>query len=256
MNGNKVSEVKPRCGVIIPCKFEISTGSEAARCLIVPVNVSIDSVKLQACYDRPLVVSTFYHFFISWYVSNYDAIRDLLEKWLREYRGVSLGIHDRLQETHCFLSSAYKIFMQYCIEKGFTSSESAQAHHHSFRNILTSLVREQHERVKRAKKVEVAKVDVYKLIRTLYKSGSLELTKNKKRFNSAPEKYDGLIHGELLCLRGEKLLSLFQKAGYSNTLADIRNDLIAREALYLDSEGKNKKIGNKRVCGIYLNKLD
>ena len=65
-----------------------------------------------------------------------------------------------------------------------------------------------------------------------------------------------MLHKGLLCLRGEKMLARFQKMGYANTLSDIRNALIVREALYLDSEGKNKKIGNMRVYGIYLNKLD
>ena len=99
-------------------------------------------------------------------------------------------------------------------------------------------------------------IDSYKLIRTLYKNDKFCIAENKKQYNDEPQKYDGLIHNELLYLRGENLLNRFKSMGYPNTFADIRSSLIANNALKLDCEGRNCKIDNARFYGIYLNKLN
>ena len=121
--------------------------------------------------------------------------------------------------------------------------------------MLTGLVEAQNERYKQGKTDEPTKVDSFKLIRSLYKSGGFNLAKNKKRFDSSPKKYDGLIHDGLLCLRGDKLSEIFQKMKYSNTLTDVHRELVAKEALFLYGDNRNKKVSNMRVYGIYIDKL-
>lgn len=245
----------PSCGVLFTGEYLIGTGSDAARLLPIRLTTPIDEVKLSECQAKPLVVSTFFHYYIKWYIENYSTIQDSLKKWWEKYTQTDLGVHRRLQETHFFLNTANKIFLQYCIEKGLTSFEKASVHHHSFENLLNCLVRAQDVRVKQGIHAKPNNVDLFELLCALYKNGDFHVAKNRKRFNSAPSKYDGLIHNELLCFQSESLIAILKKKGYSYTCADISRSLRARDALKLDSEGKNFKIGKTRYYGIYLSKL-
>jgi hypothetical protein len=255
MYGKEVSEKAPQCGVIVTGEYEIGTGSEAARCLIVKISTPLDRIKLQECWDKPLAASTFYHFFIQWYISKYHEIRDVLKKWLNDYRNLDFGVHDRLQEMHYGLSSAYKLFLCYCVEKAFTSIENAQAQQRSFEKLLTNLVLEQDNRVQQGKDNTSEKIDFLELIRALYKNDVFRLAKSGKRFDSEPEKYDGVVYGGLLCLRGEKLLAKINRTVPCATLKDVKSSLLSGGALWLDGEGKNKKVGQRRFVGIRLKKL-
>jgi hypothetical protein len=254
MKGNKLTLDPATNGVLFIGEYLIGTGSDAARLLPVLMTPP-DGEKLKPFQDQPLLVSTFYYGFIKWFIENYYKIQNSLKKWSQRYTNTNLGVHDRLKETHFFLNTAYSLFLQYCLDRGFTTTDKAKAQRQSFEDLLTDLVREQDKRVKQSKNSKVEKVDSYKLIRALNKSDSFCLAKNIKRYNYEPDKYDGLIHNELLCLRSENLLQKFQSMGYSNTLGDIRSSLIANNAIKLDSEGKNYKIGKSRFYGIYLNKL-
>jgi hypothetical protein len=255
MRGKQVSLGIPTCGVIFTGEYLIGTGSDAARLLPIQLTTPIDDVELGKCQAKPLVVSTFAHYFIAWYVENFVSIQALLKQWWGEYQNLDIGVHGRLWETHFFLSTAYRLFLKYCVDKDIIADQDEGHHHRSFVELLTRLVKAQHERVKQGDSNSPSTVDAFKLIRSLYKSDSLRLAKNRRRFDETPEKYDGLIHKGLLCLRGEQLLARLKRMGYAHTLSDVRNALISKEALYLDSEGKNKKLGNKRVYGIYLKKL-
>ena len=245
----------PSCGVLFTGEYLIGTGSDAARLLPIRLATPIDEVKLRECQAKPLVVSTFFHYYIKWYIENYTTIQDSLKKWWEKYTQTDLGVHRRLQETHFFLNTANKILLQYCIEKGFTSPEKVNLHHHSFENLLNFLVRAQDARVKQGINTEPNNVDFFKLLCTLYKNGDFRVAKNRKRFDFEPSKYDGLIHNELLCFQSESLLAMLKKKGYFYTCTDISRSLRARDALKLDSEGKNFKIGKTRYYGIYLSKL-
>ena len=121
--------------------------------------------------------------------------------------------------------------------------------------MLTRLVIAQDKRIPNNTAEEIVKIDSFKLIRNLIKNKAFVIAKNKKQYTKSPQHYDGLLHKDLLCLRSENLLRKLKKMGYSNTLKDIRNSLIKHEALWLDSEGKNKKIGDLRFIGIYKDKL-
>ena len=245
----------PSCGVLFTGEYLIGTGSDAARLLPIKLTTPIDKVKLSECQAKPLVVSTFFHYFIEWYIENYSTIQDLLKKWWEKYTQTDLGVHRRLQETHFFLNTANKIFLQYCMEKGLTSSEKASIHHQSFENLLNYLIRAQDVRVKQEINSKPNNVDLFEILCALYKNGDFHVAKNRKRFNSSPSKYDGLIHNELLCFQSASLIAILKKKGYTYSCADISRSLRARDALKLDSEGKNFKIGKTRFYGIYLRKL-
>ncbi|WP_333595470.1 hypothetical protein, partial [Anaerospora hongkongensis] len=189
----------PSCGVLFTGEYLIGTGSDAARLLPIRLTTPIDKVKLSECQAKPLVVSTFFHYYIKWYIEKYSTIQDLLRKWWEKYTKTDLGVHRRLQETHFFLNTANKIFLQYCMENGLTSPEKASVHHQSFENLLNCLVQAQDVRVKQGIKSNPNNVDFFDVLCALYKNGDFHVAKNRKRFNSSSSKYDGLIHNELLC---------------------------------------------------------
>lgn len=256
MKGGAVSlKPPPSCGVLFTGEYLIGTGSDAARIIPIQFATPIDPARLKSCQDCPLIVSTFYHYFIVWFIENYDVIRDLLKTWWEEYAHNDLGVHKRLHESHFFLNSAYKLFLRYCVEKEFTSSEDEQSHHRSFLDLLTHLVREQDKRVQQGVKRDSTQVDYLELIRTLYKGDSFHLAKNRKQYESVPDKYDGLIYDELICLRSEQMLNKICQSIPAATCKDVRHALLDKGALWVDAEGKNKKVGQKRFIGIYLKRL-
>lgn len=250
--GGQAFQKKPTCGVIFTSEYLIGTGSTAARLLPVRFATPIDDGKLRKCQSKPLVVSTFYHYFIQWYIDNYAKIQHFLGGWWNKYTETDVGVHRRLWETHFFLNSAYLLFLRYCVEKNFISTESFRAHHGSFETLLTRLVRDQDVRVTQGKESEPEKVDLFELIRGWYQNNLFDLAKDVHHLGSS---HDGIKKDELLCLRSDKLMKKVQEVVPSATLTDVRRVLVAKNALWLDGEGKNKKIGQQRFVGIYLSKL-
>jgi hypothetical protein len=234
MRGGKLAKTSPTCGVLFTGEYLIGTGSTAARLLPVEMTPP-DQESLRKFQEQPLIVSTFFHFFIEWFISNYDWIRDQLNKWANTYLKTRIVAHDRLNETHFFLNTAYVMLMQYCNAKGFLSQEEVRRMHHFFLDLLTDLVREQQERVTKGTLGKAKDFDFLAHIRTLYKASEFNLAENAVICKS--EQYDGVIHNGCLCLRGDTLRKFFP----ANSLKEIGNALLAQEALEPGTNKKNTK---------------
>lgn len=113
IKSGKVREGQPKCGVLFTGEYLIGEGSDAARLLPVEMTKP-DTAALSYFQKRPLIISTFYRYFIIWIIENYEEAVSYLGEWLEEYRKTDLGVHDRLRETHFFLNSAYSLFLR-CI---------------------------------------------------------------------------------------------------------------------------------------------
>jgi len=254
MEGNTMVQNKPGGNAIFPCEYTNRKGSTAARSLIVYATTPINYKKMCECQSKPLAVSTFYYFFIEWYVSHYNKIRDSLAEKLFEHRQKDFTISPRLWETQFCLQTAYRLFLHYCFDKNFISIETAREEYNTFNSVLIPIIQAQNERINPAEEEkESQSVNYFKLIRELYKGNRFKLAPIKKEFDT--EKHDGLIDKDLLCLRSDKLLAKIQKFFSTATLGDIKKALIEKNALKLDSENKNHKIGQKRFYGIKLDKL-
>lgn len=256
MRGGKLSRQEPpSCGVLFTGEYLIGTGSDAARLLPIKLSTPIDEAKLLECQSKPLMISTFINHFIRWYLENYKAIQDWLKEWWKTYIRTDLEVHKRLRETHFFLNTSYRIFLKYCLDRKFTSKENANIHSDCFEKLLNGLVREQDGRVKQRIKITPKDVDPFELLSTLYKNGDFRVAKNKKKFELEPAKYDALMHNDLLCFQSDSLLAMFKNKGYSYSYEEIKNSLQAKNALKLDGEGKNFRIGRNRYYGIFVSKL-
>jgi hypothetical protein len=250
MRGKQTAKKAPACGVLFTGEYLIGTGSNAARLLPVELSPSPDGEKLKRFQDNPLIVSTFYHNFIQWFIKNYDETVELLRAWRTAYSLVSLGVHDRLKETHFFMNTSYSLFMQYCFEIGIISEQDANILHSSFLGLLTNLVQIQDERVKRSKTNDPAAVDYLASICTLYKNGAFRLADNAKLFS---QEHDGVIHNGCLCLRGENLRDVFP-----TNFEAVLDALVAQGALKCGKDRRTIQIhgtGGKRFYAIPLDKL-
>ena len=239
MRGNEVVSKEPRCGVIITGEYlPGGAGSDAARLL--PVRFSpVNNAQLAECQKEPLVVSTFYYYFITWFILNYHSIQAWVAESLIESRKTSLGVLDRLQETHFCLTSAYRIFLQYCVEKGFTSIKNAQLQDRAFRDHVLVLVKEQHKRTQMSADDKADNVDYLGLIKALYASKTFRLADSTGELK---EKHHGLIHDGHLCLRGKKLMEELLKYVPAAKLKEVSDSLLAQNAL--------KVVGDKRCIQI------
>jgi hypothetical protein len=255
--GNAVVTRDPNCGVIATGEYLVGTGSSAARLLPITFITPIDNAKLSECQAEPLVLSTFYAFFLGWYMDNYENIRSWLSRQLMEHRKIHLGVHDRLQETYFHLSSAYKIFLGYCFDKGFITAETAKVQYKSYQNILTKFVMLQDKRVKMSVDDTVEVVDYYQLICTLYKADTFKLADSVKMLK---EKHHGFIEDGYLYIRGQKLLDEVLKFAPKATSRDISSALLAQDALMLGSDKRSVRRKtpdgkNTRFYAIPLKKL-
>lgn len=206
VRGNEVAKEPPNCGVLFTGEYIIGFGSDAARLLPVEMTPP-DCEKLKRFQDQPLLVSTFFRFFIQWYISNYSDIKNYLKEWHDVYREVSLGVHARLQETHFFMNTAYALLMQYCCEIEIVSRQDARKMHRSFLDLLNDLIKDQQHRVDQGRLNTTDGIDYLAQIRTLLKSGKFSLAAEVEQFDDGI--HDGVIHNGELCLRKKHLSRFF-----------------------------------------------
>lgn len=252
MNGRKISKNTPKCGVVFTGEYLIGNGSNAARLLAVEM-IQPNGEKLKYFQDHPLVVSTFYYFYIRWFVENYKEIVGVLSEWLNRYRKINLGVHKRLQETHFFLNTAYAMLMQYCYEKNLMEKSDICRLQSSFGDLLTKLVKKQNERTQMTVKNEQQCKNYWECFQMLYLSGQILIADNVGQFNE--KLHDGLIHRKCLYFRGNKIMTYFPNA----SINDLVDELVSQGVLETGKGSNTKQISTlkgKRFYVIPLNLLD
>jgi len=122
-----VARKAAKSGVLFTGEYLIGNGSNAARLLPVEMTEPTNLERLRLLTKgKPLLLSTFYFYFIKWYIGNYHVILDFLKTWHATYSGLDMGVHLRLQETHFYLNTAYALFLQYLFDKSFISEEDVK----------------------------------------------------------------------------------------------------------------------------------
>ena len=206
MNGKNVSKGSPKCGVIFTGEYLIGKGSDAARMLPVEMEKP-DSESLKYFQGKPLIVSTFYKYFLEWYVENYNDIVALLKGWLTDYRKVNFGVHLRLQETHFFLYTAYLTLMNYCHYVGYFTRHEAEQLLDTFIDLLNGLINKQNLRVQENVFEQPTVSDYLHYIKKMYINGSLPYAQDVKNFDK--ELHAGVLYKDCLCIRGKWLSETF-----------------------------------------------
>lgn len=245
MNGKKLSQGSPKCGVIFTAERIIGKGSDAARILPVKM-VKPDVRELQYFQDHPLTISTFYYQYISWFIERYGEICGIIKGIWKVYENMNMGVHDRLREIHFFLSSAYYLFLQYCFEKEVLSQSDAKRLHQSFNELLTMLVKQQNERVSGKRFENLEKEDYLQQIRMLYKTSQMTIARDAGMFDK--KLHDGLLHNNRLYLRRDRLLAYFP----DSTIEDIAESLEAQGALEAGKKSRTKQINRLNGMRFYV----
>jgi len=256
MRGQQVAKAPSRCGVLSTGEYYTGIGSNASRLFPVKMSVPIDNDKLTACQKEPLILSTFYNYFIQWYITNYDKICGLLKEWLDAYLNTKSSVHDRLQETQFFLEAAYKIFLTYRIDKGFITPEVAQEQYNSFYHQLRAIVKEQNVRASRNKNIKLD-IDYLALIRKLYHDKQFALVRSAKDFEA--KAHDGIIHKDHIYFRRDRLLKKLRvyepSAEFDDALENLKMQQAIKTGRHSDSKQLHGGKHNPRLYAIKLAKL-
>lgn len=245
MKGEKLLQGCPRCGVIFTGEYLIGRGSDAARLLPVKMNKP-DIKKLRPFLDRPLSVSTFYFFYISWFIEHYDEVCEILRNLWDAYESDTLNVHDRLREMYFILSSSYFLFLQYLYEKEIILDSDANRLYQSFNQLLVMLIKQQNERVQMGMTGQYANVDYWKEIRELYREKQFRIADGIDDF--VTEQYDGVVHRDCLYLRRDCFARFFPTAN----LSEVIDDLEQQGALQKGRQKRTKQINKLNGMRFYV----
>ncbi len=257
MDGRAQVQRSFRGNAVFIGEYSIGKASTIPRALIANITKPPNGAILDE-YQRsqPLLVSTFYYHFIQWYVDHFEEIRDSIDARLTQLRRATASstTHGRLRDTQFYLEISYMVLLEFCKESGFCSEEDAKDTYQSFSTQLRTLVQAQEARFKES--IEVKTINYLDLIRDLYKQGAFHLAKDAENFK--PEKHDGLIYYDCLCLRGKRLEKKLLSFTPSLSFVDCISYLLSKGALKL-VESKNtvqvNGTGGKRFYAIKLHKL-
>ncbi len=249
--------------VVFIGEYIIGRESTMPRALIVNLTKKINGVVLDK-YQRkqPLLVSTFYYFFLQWYVEYFEDICKWIDERLTKFREVTANssIHGRLLDTQFYLQTSYMIFLEFCKDSEFISEKDVLDEYDSFGEQIYKLIQKQQDRY-RSSKVKTANVDYLKLIRKLYEKGKFRLADSASTFQT--EEHDGLIYYGCLCLRREKLEKRLHKISPDIKINDVIDELESKQALKLVSDKRtvkistlNKSAGAKRFYAVWLYLLE
>lgn len=256
--GNTLVQEKFKGNVVFIGEYVFGQESTIPRALIVELTKRPNGIVLDK-YQRkqPLLVSTFYKFFIQWYVEHFNVICDEIDMRLTKFRETMIhsSIHGRLCDVQFYLQISYMVFLEFCKESDFISEEDSLSEYNNFCSQISKLVQGQQEKFRSDGEEEA--VDYLKLIRKLYKQGKFCVAKKRKEFDL--EKHDGIICYECLCLRRESLEREIRDINTSFNVDDCVRNLLAMDAL---KRGEQKNtvqiygIGGRRFYALKLDKLD
>lgn len=256
--GNTLVQEKFRGNAVFIGEYTFGQESTIPRALVVELTKRPDGGILDK-YQRkqPLLVSTFYYFFIQWYVAHFSVICDEIDVRLTKFRENMnySSIHGRLCDVQFYLQISYMFFLEFCKEFGFISEKDSLNEYKIFCFQISKLVQKQQERLRIDSAGEA--VDYLKLIRKLYKQGKFCVVKKEKEFD--PEKHDGIIHYECLCLRRESIECKLRDINDSFSVDDCIRNLLAVDALKRCEQKRTVQIngtGGRRFYAVKLERLN
>lgn len=238
-------------------EYAIGKASTIPRALIVELTKPPNGAILDEYQrGRPLLVSTFYYYFIQWYVDHYEEVKAAIDAELTRLRKTTASstTHGRLRDTQFYLQTSYQFFCQFCIDSGYCSVEDARDTYRDFIGQLSQLIQAQQARFEQDNDMEI--VDYLRCISQLYHGKQFRVAKEKEDFD--PEKHDGVIYYNCLCLRGKRLEKRLSKMIPNFDWCACKDSLLNSGALKLVGHKSTVQIdgfGGKRFYAIRLDKL-
>lgn len=257
MDGHTQVQKQFHGNVVFIGEYTVGKASTIPRALVVNLTKAPNGAILDD-YQRhkPLLVSTFYFYFLQWYVDHFDEICDGIDSKLTEFRqsATRTNVHGRLRDTQFYLQLSFLLLLQFLKESGCCPTLNPQDEYSDFCCYLAELIRAQQAQFEQDSGTE--SVDYLCLIRTLFRQGYFSIAGEAKHFNSA--NYDGLIYYNCLCLRGEcldrELRCRIPHYSRENCINSLLNTGALRQGGSKNSVQINGTRG-KRFYAIYLNRL-
>lgn len=257
MDGKTQVQRQFRGNAVFIGEYAIGKASTIPRALIVELTKPPNGAILDEYQrGRPLLVSTFYYYFIQWYVDNFDEVKAAIDAELTRLRKTTASstTHGRLRDTQFYLQTSYQFFCQFCIDSGYCSVEDARDTYSDFIVQLSQLIQAQQARFEQDNDMEI--VDYLRYISQLYHGKQFRVAKEKEDFD--PEKHDGVIYYNCLCLRGKRLGKKLSKIIPNFDWQACKDTLLNSGALKLVGHKNTVQVdglGGKRFYAIRLDKL-
>lgn len=257
MEGKSTVQKEFNANVIFIGEYTIGQESTLPRVLVVPLTKRPDGGVLDK-YQRkqPLLISTFYFYFLHWYVENYEAVCNEIDKRLTELRQTASNtdVHGRLCDTEFCLNMSFMIFLEFCVESVFITEEQARSEYLLFTDYLREIATNNQKRFQANNAYEGE--DYLSFIKKLYTSRSFCISDCKKSFDI--DKHDGLIHNDCLYLRGKKLKEKLHLFSPDIDTREVISDLVNKEALRVGKDGNTVQFSDEPFKGMrfYAIRLD
>lgn len=254
MEGKSTVQKEFNANVIFIGEYTIGQESTLPRVLVVPLTKRPDGGVLDK-YQRkqPLLVSTFYFYFLHWYAENYEAVCNEIDERLTKLRQTTANtdVHGRLCDTEFCLKMSFMIFLEFCSESGFITEEQARSEYLLFTDYLREIVTNNQKRFQ-ANNAN-GNEDYLEYIKKLYASHSFYLSDSKESFDA--DSHDGLLHNNCLYLRRKKLEEKLHLFSPDIDIREVISDLVNKEALRVGKDKYTNQIKGKRFYVIPLDKL-
>lgn len=221
IRGGKVLKNPPLCGLLLTGEYYVGKGSDAARMIPIEIKNPIDSGEFSYCQKKPLALSTFYNFYLQWFVDNYSEIVENLVEERRKYLMYAdkNQYHARLKEMQFCLGTAYKVYLVYRVEKEFMTTEEMYEACKNFNSHLSSMIALQDYRVKNGNlPFDNLTVDYLNLIKTMVRKHEFVIVGNPSEFDVL--KHDAVLYNNYLYFRKDKLV---EKMGKYESAAEFKD---------------------------------
>lgn len=243
--GNRVEKSSICSGAVFTGEYLIGRGSNAGRLLPVEMQKP-DEKELKYFQDKPLGLSTFFYYYIFWYLDNYAEIVDYIKEWDREYQKYDLRINPRLKETHRLFNITYTLLMHFAFEKGVVTKNDGINLHQKFLKLITRLVKEQHQRVDSPVAMSSDTDNYLDKIRNLYQDKKIIIANNTSQFDK--KKHDGVVHRNCLYFRGDKLQRCFPHVSMDEIVAVLKS----QDVLECGKVSNTKQINSLKGMRFYV----
>lgn len=256
VNGREIKKRSPCCGILGTGEYYIGEGSDAARLFPVEIKAPINTNELTACQNEPLMLSTYYWYYIKWYVSKFYEIVDLLKTWKTTYwaQVENIAGHDRLKETQFCFMAGYRLYLTYRKEKGFITIDESIKLDSLFRSQLNTIIEKQNERIKQGRSnISSPQTDYLEILRSLYLRDKIVLVNKPQNFCEGS--HDGVIHKDHLYIRPKSLENIIRHSNPDATLNEIVLSLQWKHALTTGNKKTKQLYGAGKGLRFYAIKL-
>ena len=236
--------------------------STIARYFTIPFGDDLRNPDKQAILHKyqndPLIISTFYSYFLQWVTNNIDDIKAGITSLLTDFREISnsVNISPKLRERYFILLTSYMLFLKYCKSKDFFTNVEIKQLKKSFSDLLIRLCNRHNETIiekEASEKNNEDYGDFLRLIKYWYRNDEFDVADSED--DKDLKNKEALIYDGCLCLRTKPLMEKINKSFPKAKLNHVIALLVTKKVLKSDSDRNTAKIKGIRFLKIPLDKL-